>query len=206
MFLTTSQAAEELGCAVTTYRRLVRAGVLPGLVHRGVRVMTPLPVVQALRQRSHAALHQLDADEIGVLRVDASAPATRPDGQQWSGYSAALAPGELLRGLKGWWRCDAATVAAGHVLPVTLAGYVVALLTGVHTWEKDTRSRYAFPQARLAGHITDLATPTKVVTATTRPDRDLAELLLGSRLPTHSGGAIAYVRTRTADPLPGKDA
>ncbi len=42
-------------------------------------------------------------------------------------------------------------------------------------------------QARLAGHITDLATPTKVVTATTRPDRDLAELLLSSRLPTHSG-------------------
>ncbi|MFI1308579.1 DNA-binding protein [Streptomyces albidoflavus] len=158
--------------------------------------MTPLPVVQALRQRPYAALHRLDTDEIGVLRVDASAPATSPDGQRWSGYSATLTPDELLRGLKGWWRCDPATVAAGHVLPVTLAGYVVALLTDVHTWEKDTRSRYAFPQAHLAGHITDLATPTKVITATNRPDRDLAELLLGSRLPTHSGGAIAYARTR----------
>ncbi|UKL04206.1 DNA-binding protein [Streptomyces sp. NBU3104] len=164
--------------------------------------MTPLPVVQALRQRSHAALHQLDADEIGALRVDASAPATRPDGQQWSEYSTALTPDDLLNGLKGWWRCDAATVAAGHVLPVTLAGYVVAPLAGVHTWEKDTRSRYAFP--RHACPDTS-ATPTKVVTATTRPDRDLAELLLGSRLPTHSGGAIAYARTRTGRP-PGKDA
>ncbi|MFJ4382402.1 helix-turn-helix domain-containing protein [Streptomyces albidoflavus] len=157
MFLTTRQAARELGCAVTTFRRLVRAGVLPGLVQRGVRVMTPLPVVQALRQRSHAALHQLDADEIGVLRVDASAPATRPDGQQWSEYSTALTPDDLLSGLKGWWRCDAATVAAGHVLPVTLAGYVVAFLAGVHTWEKDTRSHYAF--SRHAWPDTSLTSP-----------------------------------------------
>lgn len=54
MLLTTGQAAEELGCAVTTFRRLITAGVLPGLSRRGVRVMTPLPVVQALQERAHA--------------------------------------------------------------------------------------------------------------------------------------------------------
>lgn len=41
VLLTTGQAAEELGCAITTFRRLVRAGLLPGLSRRGVRVMIP---------------------------------------------------------------------------------------------------------------------------------------------------------------------
>ncbi|MEU6443178.1 DNA-binding protein [Streptomyces sp. NPDC047046] len=147
----------------------------------------------------------MDAAEIGVLRVDAARPATSPD-RQWSGYSTTLTPDELLSGLRGWWRCDPATISASGVLPVTLAGYVVAVLTGVHTWEKDPRGRYTFPHARLAGYITDLATPTTVVTSTTRPDRELAGILLGSRLPTYSGGAIAYAPTNALKSSAAKEA
>lgn len=196
MLLTTGQAAEELGCAITTFRRLVRSGLLPGLSQRGVRVMTPLAVVQALGARPHAALSRLDAEEIAVLRVDTAQPAGEPD-RDWIGFAATLGPDDLLKALRGWWRCDAASVAAGGVLPVTLSGYVVAVLTGLERWEKNTESRHAFPDARLAGYVTDLAAPQIAVTAESEADRRLAELLLGNRLVSHSGGAIAYVPTHT---------
>ncbi|MCX5077836.1 helix-turn-helix domain-containing protein [Streptomyces sp. NBC_00424] len=194
MLLTTGQAAEELGCAITTYRRLIRAGVLPGLTRRGVRVMTPLWVVQALRQRTLAPVDRLDTDLLGVLRVDA-ARQVQDTGRKWAGYAADLGPDDLLEGLRGWWRCDAASVAAGGVLPVTVSGYVVAVLTGLDRWEKGDGGRHTFPDAVLAGHVTDLATPTKHVTAPRETDRGIADLLLGARLPSQSSGAIAYVST-----------
>ncbi|WP_369369119.1 helix-turn-helix domain-containing protein (plasmid) [Streptomyces sp. CG4] len=197
MLLTTGQAAEELGCAVTTFRRLVQAGLLPGLSHRGVRVMIPLAVVEALSTRRQAALDQVEAKEIAVLRVDAAQRADEPD-RDWIGFATSLTPDDLLKALRGWWRCDAASVAAGGVLPVTLSGYVVAVLTGLHTWEKNTEGRHAFPDARLAGYVTDLATPQTAITSSADGDRRLAELLLGTRLASHSGGAIAYVATHTA--------
>jgi hypothetical protein len=99
--------------------------------------------------------------------------------------------------LRGWWRCDAASVAAGGVLPVTLSGYVVAVLTGIERWEKNSDARHAFPDARLAGYVTDLATPHTAITSDRDDDRRLAELLLGTRLASQSGGAIAYVTTHT---------
>lgn len=196
MLLTTGQAAQELGCAITTFRRFVQAGLLPGLVRRGVRVMVPLDVVQALGNRAPAPLQQLPAREIAVLRVDRARPVHEPD-RQWIGYAASLPPEDLLKALRGWWRCDAASVAAGGVLPVTLAGYVVAVLTGLQRWEKNEAGRHAFPDARLAGYVTDLATPTATITSHTDDDQRLAELLLGTRLASHSGGAIAYVPTHS---------
>ncbi|MGY5059981.1 helix-turn-helix domain-containing protein [Streptomyces sp. 900105755] len=196
MLLTTGQAAEELGCAITTFRRLVNAGLLPGLSRRGVRVMIPLAAVQALSARRQAALDQIEAEEIAVLRVDAARRTGEPD-RDWIGFAATLGPDDLLKALRGWWRCDPASVAAGGVVAVTLSGYVVAVLTGLHTWEKNTEGRHAFPDARLAGYVTDLATPHSVITSRTSGDRRLAELLLGTRLASHSGGAIAYVPTRT---------
>ncbi|MEV7383284.1 helix-turn-helix domain-containing protein [Streptomyces lydicus] len=192
MLLTTGQAAAELGCAVTTFRRLVHAGLLPGLSRRGVRVMVPLDVVQALRARHPAPLDRLDADEIAVLRVDTAQPVNDLD-RGWIGFAATLPPDDLLKALRGWWRCDAASVAAGKVLPVTLSGYVVAVLTGLERWEKNTEGRHAFPDAVLAGYLTDLSHPTKHVAAPAAQDRAVAELLLGTRLASHSGGAIAYV-------------
>ncbi|MEU3979285.1 helix-turn-helix domain-containing protein [Streptomyces sp. NPDC026672] len=197
MLLTTGQAAQELGCAITTFRRLVRAGVLPGLARRGVRVMVPLDVVQALGARRTAPLETLAAAEIAVLRVDAARRSDEPD-REWIGFGASLAPEDLLKALRGWWRCDAPSVAAGGVLPVTLSGYVVAVLTGLQRWERNTEGRHAFPDARLAGHVTDLAAPHTVLTARSPADRRLARTLLGTRLPSHSGGAIAYVTTGAA--------
>ncbi|MFF3547455.1 helix-turn-helix domain-containing protein [Streptomyces platensis] len=197
MLLTTGQAAEELGCAVTTFRRLVHAGLLPGLARRGVRVMVPLEVVQALRTRQPAPLDKLDAGEVAVLRVDTAQLANEPD-RSWIGFAATLTPDDLLKALSGWWRCDAASVAAGQVLPVTLSGYVVAVLTGLDRWEKNTKGRHAFPDAVLAGYVTDLARPTKHLIAPAARDRAVADLLLGARLASHSGGAIAYVRTGSA--------
>lgn len=194
VLLTTGQAAEELGCAITTFRRLIQAGLLPGLSRRGVRVMIPLEVVQDLRQRRQAPLDQLEPAEVAVLRVDTARPAQEP-GRSWLGFAASLTPDDLLKALRGWWRCDAASVAAGGVLPVTLSGYVVAVLTGLERWERNGQGRHAFPEARLAGYTTDLATPQTVITSSADGDRRLAELLLGTRLASHSGGAIAYVRT-----------
>ncbi|MEU6807706.1 helix-turn-helix domain-containing protein [Streptomyces sp. NPDC046831] len=196
MLLTTGQAADELGCAITTFRRLVRAGLLPGLSRRGVRVMIPLDTVQALATRRRASLEQLDATEIAVLRVDAARPAPEPD-RPWIGFAATLTPDDLLKALRGWWRCDPVSVAAGGVLPVTLSGYVVAVLTGLQAWEKNSTGRHAFSQARLAGYVTDLAAPHITLTSRADGDQHLAELLLGTRLPSDSGGAIAYITTHT---------
>ncbi|MFF9157465.1 helix-turn-helix domain-containing protein [Streptomyces sp. NPDC014846] len=196
MLLTTGQAADELGCAITTFRRLVHAGLLPGLSRRGVRVMIPLDTVQALATRRRAPLQQLDATEIAVLRVDAARPAPEPD-RPWIGFAATLTPDDLLKALRGWWRCDPVSVAAGGVLPVTLSGYVVAVLTGLQAWEKNATGRHVFSQARLAGYVTDLAAPRITLTSRTDGDQRLAESLLGTRLPSDSGGAIAYVTTHT---------
>ncbi|NUQ96003.1 MAG: hypothetical protein HOY79_05360 [Streptomyces sp.] len=76
---------------------------------------------------------------------------------------------------------------------VTLAGYVVAVLAGLQRWEKNCEGRHAFPDARLAGYVTDLAAPHTRLTSGVDGDRQLAEQLLGTRLVSHSGGAIAYV-------------
>lgn len=197
VLLTTGQAAAELDCAVTTLRRLIRADVLPGLAHRGVRVMIPLDVVQALHQRPHAPLHHLNAREIAVLRVDA-ARRVNEDDRSWIGYAPHLGADHLLKSLRGWWRCDPASIAAAGLLPITLSGYVVAVLTGLDTWQRNNKGRYAFPDARLAGYVTDLSTPTMELPSTRHDDRALAALLLGTRLPSHSGGAIAYVTPHTA--------
>ncbi|MFE9181338.1 DNA-binding protein [Streptomyces sp. NPDC007126] len=154
--------------------------------------MVPLEAVQALSTRHHTPLDQLDSSEVAVLRVDTAQPAKEPD-RAWTGFSSFLAPDDLLSALRGWWRCDPAAVAAGQVLPVTLSGYVVAVLTGLQQWEKNTQGRHAFPKARLAGYVTDLVTPHTVMTSHVNDDRHLAGLLLGTRLVSHSGGAVAYV-------------
>jgi hypothetical protein len=154
--------------------------------------MVPLETVQALRDRDTAPLEQLEAPEIAVLRVDIARQVQERD-RRWVGFSTQLPPGDLLAALRGWWRCDASSVAAGRVLPVTLSGYVVAVLTGLGTWEKDGMGRHGFPDAILAGYVADLARPAKKLTGAMAADRAVADLLLGTRLASHSGGTIAYV-------------
>ncbi|MEI5011705.1 helix-turn-helix domain-containing protein [Streptomyces sp. PmtA] len=202
MLLTTRQAADELGCAVTTFRRLVQAGLLPDVSYRGNRVMIPLRAVQALNAHMHAPLHRLNTPEVAVLRVNAAQKAPEPD-RHWIGFHAGHAAEDVLKSLRGWWRCDAASVAAGGVLPVTVSGYVVAVLTGLGTWRRNNEGRHLFPEARLAGYVTDLVSPRIHITATTDEGRAAAELLLATRLPSESGGPIAYVSTRHPDPIEG---
>jgi len=198
VLLTTGQAAAELGCAVTTFRRLIHAGLIPGTARRGVRVMVPLEAVQALKGRPCARLDHLPVPEIAVLRADVAKATAGEPHQQVSGFSAAIGPEELLAALRGSWRCDAASVAASGILPVTLSRYVVAVLTGLQRWTKDSHGRHSFPDAALTGYVTDLVTPVTHLTTPTRADRQAASLLLGMVLPSHSGGPVAYVPTRTA--------
>lgn len=203
MLLTTSQAAVELGCAVTTFRRLVHAGLIPGVVCRGVRVMVPLEAVQALRVRRTAALQDLPAGEIAVLRVRGAGSPRVGSGAGREGFSAAASASDLLASLRGWWRCDAPSVAAGGVLPVTVAGFVVAVLTNLDRWETSSEGRTLFSDAVLAGHVTDLVRPIVRLTAQDATDRATARLLLGARLASDSGGPFAYVSTRDPEVTQG---
>lgn len=200
MLLTTGQAAAELGCAVTAFRRLIHADLLPGLARHGVRVMVPLEAVQALKRRDRAALGHVRTPEVAVLRAGVADPKASAPGQRISGFSAQLGPDDLLAALRGHWRCDPASVAAAGLVPVTLSGYVVAVLTGVEQWVKDGQGRHGFPKAVLAGYVTDLVTPVAHLTAPTRDARQAASRLLGAFLPSQSGGPVAYVSTRTAPP------
>ncbi|MEU4863441.1 DNA-binding protein [Kitasatospora aureofaciens] len=198
--MTTGQAGTALGCSIPTVKKLMATGVVPGVRETGRQVF-PLAALQALQGRPVADLTVLGAPEVAVLRSDAPAKVDESD-REWIGFGTALDRGQLLAALSGWWRCDPARVAAGGVLPVTVAGFVVAVLTGLAEWESDgtvgTAGRFRFPKARLAGYLTDLTAPANAATPTDPQDARLAGLLLGTRLPSVSGGPIAYVPTTTA--------
>lgn len=198
MFVTTGQAGTALGCSIPTMKKLMATGVVPGVREDGRQVF-PLAALQQLQARPAADLTLFGTPEVAVLRSDAPARVEESD-RDWIGFGTALDQAQLLAALSGWWRCDPARVAAGAVLPVTVAGFVVAVLTGIQEWEADgtagTTGRYRFPKARLAGYLTDLTAPANAATPTEAEDARLADLLLGTRLPSVSGGPIAYVPTR----------
>ncbi|MER7766722.1 DNA-binding protein [Kitasatospora sp. NPDC096140] len=197
MFVTTGQAGSALGCSIPTVKKLMATGVVPGVRGTGRQVF-PLAALQALQDRPVADLGGLGTVEVAVLRSDALRRVDEP-GREWVGFGTALDDAQLLASLSGWWRCDPARVAAGGVLPVTVAGFVVAVLTGLTPWESDgaagTAARFRFPAARLAGRLTDLTAPANAVGPADPQDARLADLLLGTRLPSVSGGPIAYVPT-----------
>ncbi|MFF4381173.1 DNA-binding protein [Kitasatospora sp. NPDC001547] len=195
--MTTGQAGTALGCSIPTVKKLMATGVVPGVRETGRQVF-PLAALQRLQALPAADLTGLGTGEVAVLRSDAPARVEEPD-REWIGFGTALDGTQLLAALSGWWRCDPARVAAGGVLPVTVAGFVVAVLTGLAEWEADgtvgTTGRHRFPRARLAGYLTDLTAPVNAATPTDPEDARLAGLLLGTRLPSVSGGPIAYVTT-----------
>ncbi|MFD5083422.1 DNA-binding protein [Kitasatospora sp. NPDC058406] len=178
-------------------KKLVATGVVPGVREQGRQVF-PLAALQQLQARPAADLSVLGTPEVAVLRSDAPAKVDEPD-REWIGFGAGLNEAQLLAALSGWWRCDPARVAAGGVLPVTVAGFVVAVLTGLAEWEGDgtvgTAGRFRFPKARMAGYLTDLTAPVNAADPTDPEDARLAALLLGTRLASVSGGPIAYVST-----------
>ncbi|MFG3053599.1 DNA-binding protein [Kitasatospora sp. NPDC048239] len=198
--MTTGQAGTALGCSIPTVKKLLATGVVPGVRDTGRQVF-PLAALQQLQDRPAAALSVLGAGEVAVLRSDAPARVEEPD-RDWIGFGTGLGEAQLLAALSGWWRCDPARVAAGRVLPVTVAGFVVAVLTGLEEWESDgtvgTAGRFRFPKARLAGYLTDLTAPANAAEPADPKDAHLAGLLLGTRLPSVSGGPIAYVPTNPA--------
>ncbi|WP_234327519.1 DNA-binding protein [Streptomyces sp. NRRL WC-3742] len=179
-------------------KKLIATGVVPGVRGSGRQVF-PLAALQLLQARPAADLTVFDAAEVAVLRSDAPARVEEPD-REWIGFGTALDEAQLLAALSGWWRCDPARVTAGAVLPVTVAGFVVAVLTGLTACEADgtagTAGRVRFQKARLAGYLRDLTAPANATTPTDPEDARLAGLLLGTRLPSLSGGPIAYVPTR----------
>ncbi|WP_234337479.1 DNA-binding protein [Kitasatospora phosalacinea] len=195
--MTTGQAGTVLGCSIPTVKKLMATGVVPGVRESGRQVF-PLAVLQALQARPAADLSVLGTSEVAVLRSDAPVKVDEPD-RDWIGFGTALDEAQLLAALSGWWRCDPARVAAGAVLPVTVAGFVVAVLTGLTEWESDgtvgTAARFRFPKARLAGYLTDLTAPANAADPADAEDASLAGLLLGTRLASVSGGPIAYVTT-----------
>ncbi len=154
MHATTAQAAQALGCSADTVRKLIHAGLMPGVEQRGVRAVLPVSVVQALAGRPHAPLDRLVASglakssRIAVLRPGVAEPVQEPD-RKWMGFSTSLPPGDLLQGLRGWWKCNPGNVKASGLLPVTLGSFVVAVLIGLQTWETApdsdgvTRHRFA---------------------------------------------------------------
>ncbi|MFJ8444356.1 MerR family transcriptional regulator [Kitasatospora griseola] len=196
--MTTGQAASALECSIPTVKKLMSTGVVPGVRDTGRQVF-PLAALQQLAARPAADLTVLGASEVAVLRVSAPTRVEEPE-REWIGFGTGLDRAQQLAALSGWWRCDPARVAAGGVLPVTVAGFVVAVLTGLTGWESDgtvgTTARHRFPQARLAGYLTDLTTPVNAADPTDADDAHLADLLLGTRLPSVSSGPIAYVTTR----------
>jgi hypothetical protein len=193
--VTTGQAATALECSIPTVKKLLAAGVIPGHAQHGRQVI-PLDTVQALQQLPHADLAALPGPHIAVLRPSAAVQAAEPD-RRWSGFGAHLTPQELLPALSGWWRCDPGRVAAGHVMPVTVGGFVVAVLSGLHDAERGAGGRYRFRHARLAGYVTDLTRPVNAAPADGSGDewQRLVPHLLGTRLHSLSSTPIAYVPT-----------
>jgi excisionase family DNA binding protein len=208
MKVTTAQAAQELGCSPDTVRKLIRAGLLPSVEHRGVRAVLPVDVVQALAERPNAPLGRLVASgfakssRIAILRPGMAEPVDEPD-RRWMGFSTRLPPGDLLQGLRGWWKCNPESVQASGILPVTLGAFVVAVLMGLQTWETATDDagaiRHRF-DAQLAGYISDLAAPVNKIRSSSTDADQAAALLLGSRLDSLSGGPIAYVEVSALSP------
>ncbi|WP_241003078.1 DNA-binding protein [Streptomyces sp. CB01881] len=207
VFVTTGQAGTALGCSIPTVKKLMATGVVPGVREQGRQVF-PLAALQQLQARPAADLTVLGAPEVAVLRSDAPARVEEPD-RDWIGFGAALDQAQLLAALSGWWRCDPARVAAGGVLPVTVASFVVAVLTGLTEWEADgtagTAGRFRFPKARLAGYLTDLTAPANAADPADPEDVRLAGLLLGTRLASVSGGPIAYVTTTATTDQPATE-
>ncbi len=202
MYVTTGQTATALGCSIPTVRKLLATGVVPGVLESG-RQIVPQAALQELQQRGGPDLSALRHQEVAVLRTGSAEHVGDPD-RSWNGFGAELTESQILAALSGWWRCDPARVAAAAVLPVTVAGFVVAVLTELGNWTADgtagTGARYRFTSARLAGYLTDLIHPANKIASAPAgtDDRRLADLLLGTRLPSQSSGPIAYVSTRTA--------
>jgi hypothetical protein len=105
---------------------------------------------------------------------------------------------DLLEALNRWWRGDSGRISAGTYLPVTVGCFCVAVLAGLTTgaipYGAGTDRRQYFPNARLLGHVVDLASAkVHFATGLSAQDKAAAHAVLAHRLDSTSGGPIAYV-------------
>lgn len=202
-YLTTSVAADECGISIDYMRDLIDAGLVPGTKKNGNRRQAPYSAVQAIAALPAVDLSVFTAPEIAVLRV---AQAEKPDPSEaswpapvrsWLGFHASLAPPDLLEALNRWWRGDSGRISAGTYLPVTVGSFCVAVLaglTGAIPYGAGTERRQYFPNARLLGHVVDLASAkVHFATGLSAQDKAAAHAVLARRLDSTSGGPIAYV-------------
>jgi len=204
--ISTQQAADAFGLSLPSVRYLVDAGLVPGATMSGNRRKVPYGAMAAIAARPAADLSVLGGGQVAVLRV---APAAEVDevvpaayARTWEGFHAGLAPHDLVCALQGWWRCDPAQVEQGAYMPVTLAGFCVAILTDlrdpVHLGA-GAEHRWCFPHARLLGHVLDAANAgIRLAPRLTPRESSLAQAMLAGQLDSTAGGPIAYVATRPA--------
>ncbi|GAA2210548.1 hypothetical protein GCM10009850_060070 [Nonomuraea monospora] len=203
--ITLRQAAVRFGLSLDALQRIAAANLLPAASQHGGKLIIPTDVAQRIHARSAADLRHLlptatGASTMAVLRVDVAKRVSNED-RPYIGFHADLPPADLLEALRGWWVGKPEKIAQSGILPITLGGFVVAVLTGLSDWDTKvtdtgvTRHRF---DARLAGYISDLEAPTNMITTGTSDDLRIAELLLGQRLTSTAGGPIAYL---SAPPL-----
>ncbi|MEV4291882.1 hypothetical protein AB0K40_40810 [Nonomuraea bangladeshensis] len=194
------QAAERFGLSYDALRRIAAAGLLPEVGRHHDKLVISTDTARQLQDRSAVVLHHLLPTPEGiatmaVLRVDVAKPVSDQD-RPFIGFHADLTPEDLLEALRGWWVGNPDKISQAGILPVTLGGFVVAVLTGLSGWDsKETENgltRHRF-DARLAGYISDLSAPANMITVGAADDLRVAELLLGKRLTSTAGGPIAYV-------------
>jgi hypothetical protein len=209
-FLTLRQAAIRSSLTFAALQKIVSAGLIPAATPNGDgdKAIVPADIAERIGARSTVPLHHALSTTVGdasmaVLRVSVAAPVPDND-RRYIGFHADLTPDDLLEALRGWWIGTPERIAQAGILPVTLGGFVVAVLTGLDSWETkltdDGLVRHRF-DARLAGYISDLDTATNMVMTGTADDLRIAGQLLGKRLKSTSGGPIAYVSI--ANPITG---
>ncbi|MGP3961271.1 hypothetical protein ACTWPT_35260 [Nonomuraea sp. 3N208] len=198
--ITLRQAAVRFNLSYGALQKIAATGLLPAAGQHGGKLVIPTDVAQRIEARSAVPLHRLLPTTTGsatmaVLRVDVAKRVPDED-RPFIGFRADLAPADLLEALRGWWVGRPEKVAQAGILPVTLGGFVVAVLTGLSSWDTKLTDtgviRHRF-DASLAGYISDLDMPINMVTIGTADDLRIAEFLLGKRLESTAGGPIAYV-------------
>jgi hypothetical protein len=198
--ITLRQAAVRFDLPYAALQKIAAAGLFPTAGQHCDKPVIPTDVARRIQARSAVALHRLLPTTTGiatmaVLRVDVAKHVPDED-RSYIGFRADLPPAELMEALRGWWVGRPEKIVQAGILPVTLGGFVVAVLTGLSSWDTkltdDGLIRHRF-DVRLAGYISDLDMAANMITNGTDDDLRTAGLLLGKRLTSTSGGPIAYV-------------
>ncbi|GAA3127584.1 hypothetical protein [Nonomuraea salmonea] len=135
--ITLTEAATHYGLSHDALKKITAAGLLPASRRQGRTRLIPRDAAERLSTRPTAPLHEVlpkDEDTMPVLRVGVAQPVKDQD-RPYIGFHADLPPEHLLEALRGWWTGDPQNISRAGILPITLGGFVVAVLTGLDDWE-----------------------------------------------------------------------